>query len=141
VVTATPVHRIGERPRAAVRWLSGGDEDEDETSLADRPTMAQEQVGRRPFWRRRRQPPPHDDEPEYVGDEPFATAAITEPAYDSDPDDADAPAVIADDERTTVLAAPAPTPVPRGEQPMLDGDVIYTLPSEELLAKGMPHKV
>ena len=142
VVTATPVHRIGERLRAAIRWLSGGEDDGEEPSLADRPTMAEEQVGRRGFWRRRRPPPEAADDTAYVGDEPFATAAITEPAYDADPAASDdVTTVLADDASTTVLATPAPTPVPRGEQPMLDGDVIYTLPSEELLAKGMPHKV
>jgi S-DNA-T family DNA segregation ATPase FtsK/SpoIIIE len=141
VLTATPVHQIGERLRAAVRWLGGGEDDDEAVSLADRPTMAEDQTAGRPFWRRRRRAPsPADDEQEYVGDEPFATAAITGPAYEADPAD-DATAVIADDAGTTVLAAPAPTPVPRGEQPMLDGDIIYTLPSEELLAKGMPHKV
>ena len=39
------------------------------------------------------------------------------------------------------LRAPEPTPVPRGEQPMLGGDVLYTLPAEDALAKGAPHKV
>jgi S-DNA-T family DNA segregation ATPase FtsK/SpoIIIE len=37
--------------------------------------------------------------------------------------------------------APPTTGVPRGEQPMLGGDVLYTLPSEDVLAKGAPHKV
>jgi S-DNA-T family DNA segregation ATPase FtsK/SpoIIIE len=37
--------------------------------------------------------------------------------------------------------APPTTGVPRGEQPMLEGDVLYTLPSEDVLAKGAPHKV
>src|SRR5690606_2165059 len=39
------------------------------------------------------------------------------------------------------LAAPPTSPVPRGEQPMLGGEVIYTLPPEEALTKGLPHKV
>ena len=142
VVTATPVHRIGERLRAAVRWLSGGEDDDDEPSLADRPTMAEEQTGGLAFWRRRRRPSTAGDDQDFVGDEPFATAAIMEPPFEADPDAPDeVTTVLADDASTTLLAAPEPTPVPRGEQPMLDGDVIYTLPSEELLAKGMPHKV
>jgi len=50
----------------------------------------------------------------------------------------------------SAAAAPAPRPepvappttgVPRGEQPMLGGDVLYTLPDENALAKGAPHKV
>ncbi|VTR78118.1 DNA translocase FtsK [Cellulomonas hominis] len=39
------------------------------------------------------------------------------------------------------LVAPPTTGVPRGEQPVLGGDVLYTLPSEDALAKGAPHKV
>jgi len=143
VMTSTPVYRIGERLRAAVSWLGGGPAEE--PSLADRPTMAQEQTGRVPFWRRRsRAADPVDEPQEYVGDEPFATAAVTEPAYDVDPEPAEGITTVlgTEGDETAVLAAPPTTsPVPRGEQPMLDGDVIYTLPSEEVLAKGMPHKV
>ena len=40
--------------------------------------------------------------------------------------------------------APAPAselpPMGRAEQPMLDGDTVYLLPSEESLGKGAPHK-
>ena len=39
------------------------------------------------------------------------------------------------------LTAPATTGVPRGEQQMLGGDVLYALPPEDLLVKGAPHKV
>ncbi|WP_334169091.1 DNA translocase FtsK [Timonella senegalensis] len=38
------------------------------------------------------------------------------------------------------LAAPPTRPVPRGEQPMLEGDIVYVLPDEELLVHGTPHK-
>ena len=39
------------------------------------------------------------------------------------------------------IAAPAATsPVPRGTQPMLEGDTVYVLPSEDLLGQGAPHK-
>ena len=96
-------------------------------------------------------------------DEAFETAALTAPADDAF-DDA------ADDVATTVLptaagpvgssgtdddavgagvttdrgerpAPPTGAPVPRGEQPMLAGDVVYLLPPDDVLAKGMPHKV
>ncbi|WP_265523282.1 FtsK/SpoIIIE family DNA translocase [Oerskovia flava] len=36
---------------------------------------------------------------------------------------------------------PPNTPVPRGVQPMLEGDTVYLLPSEDSLVKGAPHKV
>nr|WP_239068768.1 DNA translocase FtsK [Cellulomonas pakistanensis] len=54
---------------------------------------------------------------------PAATAADEVPAQRPDP------------------VAPPTTGVPRGEQPMLGGDVLYTLPDENALAKGAPHKV
>ena len=31
-------------------------------------------------------------------------------------------------------------PVPKGEQPMFDGETVYLLPSEDVLVKGPPHK-
>nr|WP_201846584.1 DNA translocase FtsK [Myceligenerans indicum] len=34
----------------------------------------------------------------------------------------------------------APEPMPRGEQPMFDGDTVYLLPEESLLVEGPPHK-
>ena len=39
------------------------------------------------------------------------------------------------------LTAPPTRGVPRGEQPMLGGDVLYVLPAEEVLTRGAPHKV
>lgn len=36
---------------------------------------------------------------------------------------------------------PPNTPVPRGVQPMLEGDTVYLLPNEDSLVKGAPHKV
>ncbi|MFI2752706.1 DNA translocase FtsK 4TM domain-containing protein [Cellulomonas sp. P22] len=96
----------------------------------------------------------------YVGDEAFERAAIVA-ARGEDPADVDVPEDDArDDEETTViaaasadatptvaaprarpLAAPPTAGVPRGEQPMLEGDVLYMLPGDDVLAKGPPHKV
>lgn len=162
VVTATPVHQVVPRLRAGYHRLTGGrpatDEDGDE-SLADLPTLAQQQehegrpAGRKE--RRRLRKPRADDGVTtqigaYSGDEAFEAAALTEAALAAP----DVTAVLPeppDDVATTVvpaagapqreLIAPEPTPVPRGEQPMLAGDVVYTLPAESVLAKGMPHKV
>ncbi|WP_129336815.1 FtsK/SpoIIIE family DNA translocase [Cellulomonas endophytica] len=39
------------------------------------------------------------------------------------------------------LVAPPTSGVPAGVQPMLEGDVLYTLPSDDVLAPGAPHKV
>lgn len=98
----------------------------------------------------------------YVGDEAFARAAYVErlrreeedatAVLDAGPDDEVAPSTAPTQAVTAVAAAaqteprrepvaPPTTGVPRGEQPMLGGDVLYTLPSEDALAKGAPHKV
>ena len=160
VLTATPVHMIGQRLRGAYHWLTGGRRVEPaEESIADRPTLAQEQEAagaERPRGRlrlRRRRAADTGAGPGLgglAGDEAFETAALIEAGPDPDAvvvdhDDAFAPT---DDVATTVLptvakelVAPPTSAVPRGEQPMLGGEVIYTLPPEEVLAKGMPHKV
>ncbi|RMI09785.1 FtsK/SpoIIIE family DNA translocase [Cellulomonas triticagri] len=69
-----------------------------------------------------------------VEDEP-ARRSPTAPTQAVSAVDAEAPAARPDP------VAPPTTGVPRGEQPMLEGDVLYTLPSEDALAKGQPHKV
>jgi S-DNA-T family DNA segregation ATPase FtsK/SpoIIIE len=165
VVTATPVHMVGPRLRSGWLWLTRGgqahegDRPEETTSLAELPTLAEQQNEARPGLRGRlrlgrRRAADTGDVPvpgAYAGDEAFESAALTEAelaAMDghADPfDDGLGP----DEAVTTVLApggpreltAPVTSPVPRGEQPMLAGDVIYTLPPDEVLAKGMPHKV
>jgi DNA segregation ATPase FtsK/SpoIIIE, S-DNA-T family len=90
----------------------------------------------------------------YVGDEAFVRAAVVVPDVDGDvaepaPDTVPT-ALLEAAENTvpdktvvdrTIVAPAATTPVPRGEQPMLGGDVLYTLPAEDVLAKGAPHKV
>lgn len=161
VLTATPVHLIGTRLRAAYTWLTGGHrahDDEEGEDLSTMPTLAEQQEGAAPRRRRlgRTRTPRAEvgETPEigaYAGDEAFESAALTEAAR-AEAEAAEALAAGAsDDVATTVLPAgvasstdlvPPPTSaVPRGEQPMLDGDVVYTLPSEEILARGMPHKV
>jgi S-DNA-T family DNA segregation ATPase FtsK/SpoIIIE len=102
----------------------------------------------------------------YAGDEAFERAAFVErerrrrEEEDAtavlDPDDlapdVEAPrpptaptqavtAVGAAGESGRELVAPPTTGVPRGEQPVLGGDVLYVLPPEDALAKGAPHKV
>jgi S-DNA-T family DNA segregation ATPase FtsK/SpoIIIE len=87
-------------------------------------------------------------------DEEDATAVLDPEDLAEDPDAPRAPtaptqAVTAVGARREVAdvtprhepVAPPTTGVPRGEQPMLEGDVLYTLPSEDVLAKGAPHKV
>ncbi len=159
VLTATPVHMIGSRLRAGYRWLTRADRAEpQEESLANLPTLAEQQGKDTPARRRGRRGRDGGSEaatsvvPLSAGDEAFEAAALTEPAGGSlgAAGAVDHTAEHEQDEvRTTVLPTgegeplrtPIPTGVPHGEQPMLDGDVIYTLPPDETLAKGMPHKV
>nr|WP_188037791.1 DNA translocase FtsK [Actinotalea sp. JY-7885] len=162
VLTATPVHLIGTRLRAAYTWLTGGHRAPggvDEDDLSTMPTLAQQQElegeaapRRRRLGRKRAERAEGGETPEigaYSGDEAFETAAMIEAARAEAEAEA---AADADAVTTSVLPAaataatevlpPATTSaVPRGEQPMLEGDVVYTLPAEDLLARGMPHKV
>ncbi|MBD8060584.1 DNA translocase FtsK 4TM domain-containing protein [Cellulomonas sp. JH27-2] len=164
VLTATPVHQVVPRLRNGYHRLTGGHErpdDDAETEDDDEPLVINAlhsavdedepaQPRRRGLLLGRRKRADELDEPAddrldgYDGDEAFVRAAVVaaddesvEPAPDTVPT-----AVLdaAHAERKTIVA-PTPTPVPRGEQPMLEGDVLYTLPAEDVLAKGAPHKV
>lgn len=167
VLTATPVHLIGERLRAGYDRLTGGHrsatEDEQPENLAELPTLAEQQeVGPRRGKGRlhlRRRAPDTGAVPAvgaYSGDEAFETAAVTDAAaeaagaatevvpLDVEPGDDVVTTVLrpaSSNASPTDLLPPPTSRIPRGEQPMLEGDVIYTLPPEEVLAKGMPHKV
>jgi len=161
VLTATPVHMIWPRLRRTYAWLTGQrrTEGQDEPSLADLPTLAEQQTaaGRPGVLRRRAKTRAADAGAptapgSLTGDEAFERAAIAERPGHAELTATGVTEVVdhdhaADDVVTTVLAteqvlaAPPTAGVPRGEQPMLDGDTIYTLPPDEALAKGMPHKV
>ncbi len=157
VLTSTPVHLIVPRLRAAYRRLTRADRPAPaDESLANLPTLAEQQTQPRRLGRRRRSEGSEGSEaatavvPTTSRDEAFEAAALTEPVAHPQAEALDGE--LEDDQdsvMTTVLPTaggealrtPLPTGVPRGEQPMLDGDVIYTLPPDEALAKGMPHKV
>lgn len=143
-----------------------GDEDDDAPLVInaghtafDEPEVPERAPRRRGLLARRRaQAPAEPDETTldaYEADEAFERAAIVVPGggggaggatevVDPAPPTEPTAAVregATDVAATTVLSAPPTTGVPRGEQPMLSGDVVYTLPSEDSLAKGAPHKV
>ncbi len=188
VVTATPVHMVVPRLRAAYHHLTGGDrqaggaeaDGEDgplvinagHTAVDEEPEPTTARGRRRAAAARKRAAEAADAAEaaallaQYEADEAFERAAIVAPP-DAD-DAADGPAARRGDggpprddapgadgaptaptaavpsasgATSRDLAAPPTTGVPRGEQPMLGGDVVYTLPSEEVLAKGAPHKV
>lgn len=168
VVTATPVHQIVPRLRALYRRLTGQhDEDaaaDDEPLVINAGHTAVEEPEPKPrrkrslLGRRRADAPAEGDDAtldEYEADEAFVRAAVVDAARDDatravEPDAVtEAVAAVAADEAPAAarrterpeLAAPRTSGVPAGEQPMLTGDVLYTLPSEDSLAKGAPHKV
>ena len=158
VLTATPVNQVAPRVRALyARATHQPVEEDDDAPLniralhsADDP-VAPEPQRRRLLGRRRRGPAETELLPGgYVGDEAFERAAFTDLEHGPSDHDAGAapfeevdatPTTVLGVPPTTELRAPATTGVPRGEQPMLGGDVLYVLPPDEVLAKGAPHKV
>ncbi|WP_263119393.1 DNA translocase FtsK [Cellulomonas sp. RIT-PI-Y] len=166
VVTATPVNQIVPRLRAAYDRLTGNHRPETEDVDDDAPLVinaghtAFDEEPAKPkrslFGRRRKDQAAEDDTrilDEYDGDEAFTRAAAVAPVDDDateivEPEAPGTPETAPTQAVTTIapspakeLAAPPTSGVPRGEQPMLEGDVVYILPTEELLAKGAPHKV
>ncbi|WP_328698686.1 FtsK/SpoIIIE family DNA translocase [Cellulomonas citrea] len=165
VVTATPVNQIVPRLRALVTRRAPEPTDDDEPLVIREGHTAELDPPQAPrgLLARRRAKAAADKAAQeekarlerYDGDEAFERAHLIAPAT------ADVPPVTPDDVATTVLPAagevaadvaddedetsvrvppPAP-PLPRGEQPMLEGDVLYVLPPEDALTKGPPHKV
>lgn len=134
VLTATPVHQVIPRLRQAARWVTGrGKEDATDTASSAAAGEKDAPTGKRGRTRTkaaRAAGPPWDD------DEPVTDVIEVEPAESVATTPAPGP-------RKAAALAPPPetTPPPRGEQPMLDGDIIYVLPTEDLLVKGLPHKV
>jgi len=164
VVTATPVHQIVPRLRGLYRRLTGQHEqpaeDDDAPLVINAGHTAVEEPEPKPRKRRglrRRKADRAGDvaDPlldEYEADEAFVRAAVVVDPAAADGEHAgseastEPTAVVAAAEpprpaSRTELVPPPTTGVPRGEQPMLEGDVVYLLPSEDSLAKGPPHKV
>lgn len=166
VVTKTPVHQVIPRLRGVYDRLTGNHRDQDESDEVpadDEPLViiaghtaideveAPPKKAKKPGLLGRRKRAEEVDEAdetrldEYDGDEAFARAAIVAAAAEAEAEAARQRDAAPDTEPIArvkkPITAPETTPVPRGEQPMLEGDVLYTLPSDETLTKGAPHKV
>ncbi|MFD2025489.1 DNA translocase FtsK 4TM domain-containing protein [Promicromonospora aerolata] len=169
IVTATPVHRIPARLRGLYDRLTGNHSepvatDKDGLALADG-VSAHDGTAAGPKRRKRRTKQEIAAEKErlagFVGDEAFEKAAEVEaaeraakagklttqriPTSESAGKVTGAPAigpgVLRSDGATDGPKPPqAGEPMPRGVQPMLEGDTVYLLPDEELLVQGPPHK-
>jgi S-DNA-T family DNA segregation ATPase FtsK/SpoIIIE len=143
VITATPVHQVPVK-LAAFRNRVLGRSTEPESDLPENGVRSR---GRRPL---------SDDEidPE-LGDPAYDSPVLSDRELkkrrrkgvadgDTDTDTTQAIAVSADADVTdtaTDLIAPPHTPIPqRMEQLELSGDVVYSLPGNEVLRPGSPHK-
>ena len=161
VLTATPVHAIPARLRHLAATLTGGhraapDDTADDAADADQPQPEPLRRGR--VRRRIGSLRPGDDDGPRAGDEPFETPVVVDPTGQGlrpgqkrpvgpleapagrapDTDEASAASRVPE---KRPLEAPPTTPLPqRVEQLALAGDVTYTLPPNEILAPGSPHK-
>jgi len=159
VVTKTPVHMIVPRLRAGYRKLTGQHEhDEDDGADDDAPLVinhghsalpeSEPRTKRLTLRERRAKRAAEKAEAElleqYRADEAFEQAAYVEEDEEdavADQDEAVTIALGVDPATPAPLVAPPTTGVPVGTQPTLEGDYLYTLPAEEALVKGAPHKV
>ncbi len=158
VVTKTPVHMIGPRLRAGYRRLTGwhehAEQDEDDAPLVinhghsavEEPEPRTKRLSLRERRARRAAAKAEAAEllERYEADEAFEKAAyVADEPVEVVQDVDDVPTVVIGEEHAepAPLTTPLPTPVPAGEQPTLEGDYLYTLPSEDVLVKGAPHKV
>ncbi|PVU81660.1 cell division protein FtsK [Cellulomonas sp. WB94] len=166
VVTATPVNQVLPRLRAGYDHLTGNRrvevEPQDAPLVINAGHSAVPEIEAPPKRRRllaRKARGAATDLSDaalldgYDGDEAFERAALVaadaadaaaEPAPDTVPTavlEAGGASAAATRSAAKSLTAPATTGVPRGEQQMLGGDVLYELPPEDLLVKGPPHKV
>ncbi len=167
-LTATPLAAIPEFfRRLAQRAQEKKAEREEEFSSADATAALAERASRR---KKKREAEPQDDQTTqqnaYDGDEAFRQAVETgkpartrkvpaKPVFDQEADavepETTAPARTgkakakpqhADEQATTQVAVPPdPQPLPgRVEQLELGSDILYQLPTDDLLIKGAPHK-
>ncbi|HEY5553946.1 MAG TPA: DNA translocase FtsK 4TM domain-containing protein [Cellulomonas sp.] len=166
VVTATPVNQVLPRLRAGYDHLTGNRrsevDDQDVPLVINAGHSAVPEIEAPPKRRKllaRKTRGAFTDLSDtelldgYDGDEAYERAAVVapgagdaaaEPAPDTVPTavlEAEGASAVAARTAAKALTAPATTGVPRGEQQMLGGDVLYALPPEDLLVKGAPHKV
>jgi S-DNA-T family DNA segregation ATPase FtsK/SpoIIIE len=144
VITATPLYQVPARLRAFRDRLLGRTSVEEESDLPANGV-------------RSRRAGLQDDDDSEMGDPAYDTPVLSErelkkrrwrggddSASDAGDTDADATALIAaagDADTATDLVAPPHSPIPhRAEQLELAGDVVYSLPANDVLRAGSPHK-
>ncbi|MFV0254452.1 MAG: DNA translocase FtsK 4TM domain-containing protein [Beutenbergiaceae bacterium] len=140
VVSATPVAAIPRRFRQGLDWISGKD-DSDLHIDADEPDATPSPA--RKARKRKARSAPEVEPGSYSGDEAFAHPQDLAPPVDvSDLTEVIDPIAAAQTNAAKEDLSPPPTqPLPpRAEQLALAPDLVYTLPSDEALAQGSPHR-
>ncbi len=144
VITGTPVYQIPTRLAAARDRMLGRTPNAGDDQLGDdEPT----QPLKRTKSRRRVGAMADDIDPD-LGDKPYDTPVLEDRAFKKrgkkdavDPEELDAPADAAPTGEKGELEPPPHTPLPaRVEQLALSGDVTYSLPANDVLKPGSPHK-
>ena len=146
VVTATPVYQVPAKLAAFRDRMLGRSPAADESDLPENGVRS-----------RRRRPLGEDELDGEMGDPAYDSPVLTDRELkkrrrkglddpDTDPDSTQAIAVVDADapdmtDTATDLVAPPHTPIPqRMEQLELSGDVVYSLPGNDVLRPGSPHK-
>ncbi len=134
VITATPVYKVPERLAALRDRVLGRNRDDAEAGMSEET---------QPIRRRRKDP---DLDGLDLGDPAYDSPVLEDRERkkrrkkDAAEPEQDA-AAAADAETTGELEPPPHTPIPaRVEQLALSGDIAYTLPANDVLKPGSPHK-
>ncbi|MBW9205450.1 DNA translocase FtsK [Mumia sp. zg.B17] len=141
VITGTPVYRIPERLRSARDLLIGAKHD---AADGDEDAAAAQSGRRRPSRGGPGSDVPYDNPlVGGPGDEPTVATPTRKGKVQKSPEDDDTvsvtPAAAVKDDEPVEL--PPMTPLPaRAEQLALSGDIVYTLPANDMLREGTPHK-
>ncbi len=139
VITATPLYRVPERLAAARDRMLGRNRDDADAGASEET---------QPIRRRRSDP---DLDGLELGDPAYDSPVLEDrerkkrkkkDAVEPEPDSGlEVPSVVVDADSTGELEPPPHTPIPaRVEQLALSGDIAYSLPANDVLKPGSPHK-
>lgn len=147
VVTATPVAQVPDRLRGAWNWLSRNNDEEDSEGISIDPTAQVAYEKEKPKKKRPTRKSKAEVTPPTVASSKRGNEAFETPHDVTPPDETDATQVLSPSNPTEIfdansaaerdLAPPPTSPLPqRAEQLELSPDLIYTLPSDDLLMHG-----
>ncbi|MBO0847703.1 MAG: DNA translocase FtsK [Nocardioides sp.] len=137
VITATPVYQVPAKLVAFRDRMLGRTRSDADSGLPTQPVRSRR-------WSTDGDVDPHAGDPAY--DSPVLTDRELKRKRRKDVEDTDATADVPpqagpDDDTASHLVAPPHTPLPaRAEQLELSGDVVYSLPGNDVLRPGSPHR-